>query len=165
MSRRPALLALFAALASLALAPAPAQDPAEPASAEEVLAGLDWLEGTWSGAMWGGQFVTHYSSPDSGVLMSHSRLLAEGEVQFYEFEVFEVVEERLHLQPYPGGRPAVGFHLARHDPEQQLLVFENPDKDYPTRIRYQRVSEDELHIVLSDPHGESEQVERFELSR
>ena len=83
----------------------------------------------------------------------------------YEFELFEVHGETVHLQPFPGGKKVDGFQLQSHDSKARKATFENPDKDYPTRIVYHRPSDDELVITLTDPHGGSDKVEQFELSR
>jgi len=126
---------------------------------------LDWLAGTWSGDMWGGRFVAHYTTPEGGMIISHSRLLLDGMVSFYEFEVFELQGESVHFQPFPGGEPAEGLTLTTHDQAARRAVFENPDKDFPTQITFERVADDQLVITLSDPHGWSGQVEVFELFR
>lgn len=155
-----------AVLLSLVVAPqAPAQDPGTgtAVSPTEVLAGVDWLAGTWSGPMWGGRFIAYYSTPAGGRILGHSQLLKDGEEAYYEFEVFEGHEHVVRVQPYPRGRRAVALELASHDPKSRKAVFENPDKDYPTRIVYHRVSDGELLITLSDPHGESDKVEVFAL--
>lgn len=164
------LVALFAitsaaVIASTSSAAGQATDTAAHAQPEAVIAELDWLAGNWSGDMWGGRFEAFYSTPEGGRVLSHSRLMKDGAVVFYEFEVFEGRDELVHLQPYPGGKPAGGFTLASHDPATRTAVFENPEKDFPTRITYQRVSDDKLVIDLTDPHGGSDKVERFELSR
>ena len=52
-----------------------------------------------------------------------------------------------------------------YDEQGQEAVFENPAKDWPTRITYQRAAADRLVITLSDPHGTSDKVERFDLQR
>ena len=161
-------LLVSAALLSLVVAPTTrAQDPqvGTRATPAEVLADMDWLAGTWSGDMWGGRFVAYYSTPEGGKIIGHSKLLKDGEEAFFEFEVFEGREQVVWVQPYPGGRRAVGMQLATHDPKARKAVFENPDKDYPTRIVYHRKSENELVITLSDPHGESDKVEVFALAR
>lgn len=142
-----------------------AGEPADRVEPRQVLAALGWLAGDWSGSMWGGTFTAYYSTPDGGRILSHSRLLQDESVAFYEFEVFEPDGERVLMQPYPGGEPAVGLHLVSHDPKARSATFENPDKDYPTRIVYQRTSDTELVITLSDPHGGSPKTERFELER
>lgn len=132
---------------------------------QDVIEEMTWLAGDWSGQMWGGTYHAYYSTPEGGRIISHSRLIQEEKLAFYEFEVFEAREEQVHLQPYPGGRPADGFVLEEHDTQARKAVFENPEKDYPTRIVYHRVSDTELVITLSDPHGASDKIEKFELSR
>ncbi len=52
-----------------------------------------------------------------------------------------------------------------HNPKLRQAVFENPAKDYPTRIVYHRAADDRLVITLSDPFGGTTQTERFELTR
>lgn len=144
------------------------QDPApesDSARAETALAEMDWLAGHWSGDIWGGRFHAYYSTPEGGKILSHSRLMRGEDEAFFEFEVFEVRANLVHLQPFPGGKKAMGFQLTEVDLETRKATFENPNKDFPTHMVYHRVSEDELVITLSDPHGGSEKVERFELSR
>ena len=130
---------------------------------QQVIADMSWLAGDWSGEMWGGRFVAHYGAPLNGQILSFSKLLKGTEEAFYEFEVFYVRDLTVHLQPYPGGKRVTGLKLTTSDPKARKAVFENPTKDYPTRIVYHRVSEDNLVITLSDPHGGSAKVERFDL--
>lgn len=134
----------------------------EPASALER---MSWLAGDWSGDAWGGRFHAFYTTPEGGRLLSYSRLEQDGHDTYYEFEVFERRAEGVHLQPFPGGQRADGFELASYDEQGQEAVFENPAKDWPTRISYQRAAADRLVITLSDPHGTSDKVERFDLQR
>ena len=115
--------------------------------------------------MWGGRFEAHYSTPDGGRILSHSRLFADGRERYYEFEVFEPHGELVQLLPFPKGKPATGFMLKSHDPVARKASFENPDKDFPTRIVYERVADDNLVITLSDPFGDSEKIEIFDLRR
>lgn len=164
MSRLITLLALLVLVPALiALAPVA---PQERARADEDLAAMGWLAGYWSGEMWGGDFHAHYSTPEGGLILSHSRLLHGQEESYYEFEVFGPLDDEVvWLQPFPGGKKAGGFRLKELDREARKATFENPDKDYPTRIVYHRKAENELVITLSDPHGTSDKVERFELRK
>jgi len=153
-------IACLLALLPLGLAQDPAPEKPKPA---ERLAALSWLAGTWSGSMWGGTFVAHYSTPEGGRILSHSELVREGKVAFFEFEVFRVAGDRVRYEPFPGGRPAVPFLLT--DLDGKKAVFENPRKDYPTRVVFHRAAEDKLVITLSDPHGGSDKVETFDLAK
>ncbi len=160
-------LAVFVALTVVGLGagPSQAEDDGERASAQQTLAGMSWLAGSWSGAMWGGQFHAYYSTPEGGKILSHSHLTRGEKRAFYEFEVFECRGEDLHLLPYPGGKPADGFTCTSGNAKKRLAVFENPKKDFPTRISYQRVGDDRLVVILSDPHGTSKKTETFDLKR
>jgi hypothetical protein len=124
---------------------------------------LDWLAGTWAGPMWGGEFVACYTPSGGGKVLSFSELRKGGHVSFYEFEVFEAREGALWLTPYPGGQKKASFKLAGSEAEK--AAFDNPDKDFPTRITYHRAAKDRLVITLSDPHGKSDKVETFDLKR
>ncbi len=124
---------------------------------------LAWLAGRWSGATWGGEFVATYNAPAGGKLLGFSELMKGGRAVFYEFEVFLATEEGLALTPYPAGQKKETFKLASSEAEK--AVFENPKKDYPTRIEYHRAAKDRLVITLSDPHGASGKVETFDLKR
>ena len=142
--------------------PAPAGQTAAP---DNPFLRMDWLAGSWSCALAGGVYEAHYSTPAGGRILSHSRLLRDEQVRFYEFEVFEMQGQVAHLSPFPRGQAVTGFELVELDNERREAVFENPDKDYPTRISYRRVDEDRLLITLSDPHGGSDKVEQVDLRR
>ncbi len=69
---------------------------------------LGFLAGTWSGDAWGGKFIAYYTTPEGGSVISHSKLMRGDEEAFYEFELFEVRDDVVHLQPFPGGQRATG---------------------------------------------------------
>ena len=126
------------------------------------LAGLDWMAGSWKGEMWGGEFFAYYSTPEGGKILSHSYLVKGGKKVFYEFEMFDVQKGEVAYSPFPAGRPAGGFLLKQTD--QKRAVFENPKKDYPTRIVFER-QENLLQVTLSDPFNKSPKKEVFRLNR
>mgnify|MGYP002622898983 FL=1 len=146
----------------LALLPLGFAEDAPPKPADR-LAQLSWLAGTWSGPMWGGTFTAHYSTPEGGRILSHSELLRGDKVAFFEFEVFRVKGDAVVYEPYPGGKPAVPFTLATL--EGKRAVFENPKKDFPTRVTFHRAADDRLVVTLDDPHGGSGKTETFDLKR
>jgi hypothetical protein len=122
---------------------------------------LAWLAGKWAGPLGGGEFVATYTAPAGGKLLSFSELHKDGRSAFYEFEVFEATEEGLVFTPYPGGRRKETFKLA--SAEANRAVFENPAKDFPTRIDYHRKEKDRLVITLSG--GGGDKTETFDLKR
>jgi len=126
---------------------------------------MDWLAGSWAGDMWGGTFEAYYCTPEGGKVMSYNVLRKNGEVSFHEFEVFEIEDGHVVFHPFPKGQKATSLTLSTCDPTTKRVTFENPKKNFPTRIDYHRVSENRLVITLTDPHNNSDKVEKFELSQ
>lgn len=149
----------------IALLVTPATGGKEGLSPKKQIAEMHWLAGTWEGKMWGGTFVAYYCTPDGGKVMSYNKLIKKGAVAFHEFEVFEVENGKVVFHPFPGGKKATSLTLTECDLKAKRVVFENPQKDFPTRIVYHRVADDNLVITLSDPHNDSKRVQKFDLKR
>ena len=124
-------------------------------------ANLNWMEGRWSAQAWGGELRADYVARDDGLVIGHSQLFKDDQAVYHEFEVFGRDADGMWVVPHPGGKPAERFELASRSAKR--LVFENPDKDFPTRIVYERKG-DKLVITLSDPHGDSGKEEVFEFT-
>ena len=62
----------------------------------------------------------------------------------------------------PDGKPPVPFRLTEAGPN--LLAFENPAHDYPTRITYRREGE-QLTATISGPNGAKPQNWRYRRAR
>lgn len=164
MNRSATISMRVSATVAFAILLAPAfTDAAEPTNAVQQLASMEWLAGSWVGRVGDGAFHAHYSTPEGGRIISHCKRSEDGRTRFYEFEVFEVRRGRVVFSPYPGGRGTAPLSLT--ECEAGRAVFENPIKDFPTRISYRRVSEDRLVITLSDPHGKTGADQVFDLQR
>ena len=161
---RPVTIGILAlAAATLVLAEDAPHEQRE--GGQSPVSGLAFLAGNWAGPMWGGEFRTYYSTPDGGRVLSYSELRHGEKVSYHEFEKFEQRGDRLVFTPFPGGKPAVELTLTELDEDAKKAVFENPEKDFPTRIVYHRVAEDRLVITLSDPHKKTGEVQTFDLMR
>lgn len=133
------------------------------APASSQIADLAFLAGDWEGPMSGGVFHAYYCTPEGGRVMSYNTLRKDGQITYHEFEVFEPDGDKVIFRPFPAGKPAVPLMLVQCDRQARKAVFENPGKDFPTRIVYHRVADDRLVITLSDPHGGSDKTETFDL--
>jgi hypothetical protein len=98
-------------------------------------------------------------------MLGFSELVRDREVVFHELERFVPHAGTARLLPYPAGKPAVYLDAVSVSATEMRAVFENPDKDFPTRIVYHRVTPDRLVITTSDPHGTSGRVDTFDLKR
>ncbi|MFQ5494856.1 MAG: hypothetical protein ACE5EX_05705 [Phycisphaerae bacterium] len=89
-------------------------------------------------------------------------MFRSGELAFYEFEV---VVGRVLFHPFPRGKKATTMTLVTCDPQARRMAFENPKKDFPTRIEYHRPAADRLVITPTDPHYAGDRKQRFEFTR
>lgn len=139
---------LWLLLLVLAAAPVTGDSP----SPAEQLATITWLEGKWTGLFGGNRFEATYSSPEGGAMLSMNKEFHDGHPCSIEFERFGYDDTGVFLLPYPGGKPKdLKFYLVGFDPNIKRASFQNRANDWPTDIRYERVSEDSLHISLSGP--------------
>lgn len=132
--------------------------------AQSPAADLSWLAGDWSADAWGGRLDARYLTARGGHAIGYSRLMRDATQAYFEFEVFEPAGGGVRLTPYPRGQRATSLFSTLIDPNAEKAVFENMEKDYPTRIVYQRTPAGELVVTLDDPHGLTGKREVFEFA-
>lgn len=123
---------------------------------------LAWMEGDWVAEAWGGSLEARYVTDDQGFAIGSTQLIKDGAPVYHEFEVFSVTGDAGWLVPHPGGKPSERFELTERS--AQRIVFEHTEKDFPTRISYERQGS-QLLIELSDPHGDSGKSEVFRFTQ
>ena len=162
----------FAAIAILAAAlapPAHAQNrvqPAPPPSAEQVrvIESAYWLAGRWVGEGLGGELEETWSTPASGQMVGHFRLVNGGVVAFYEIMLLDVVDGGLrmrvkHFNPnFVGWEERDGWHAFNPvSVSEDTLSF--------TGLTLRRVGDDALEIVISIRYADGVRDETLRLRR
>jgi hypothetical protein len=120
---------------------------------------LGWLGGRWVSEAEGRWTEESWSTPRGGVMLGHSRA-GRGETM-REFEFLRIAPGADGVIAYhaqPGGRPAVAFRLVAR--EGTSATFENPQHDFPQRIRYVRDG-DSLTATISAMDGSNAMSWRF----
>ncbi|EAQ98211.2 DUF6265 family protein [Congregibacter litoralis] len=109
---------------------------------------LDWLVGCW-------ESFENYSkevwvkNPD-GTLLGFSASIERNDIAFYELLYIREVGGVLTYTAHPSGQNPAVFVIS--DRDEQRLVFENPQHDYPQRIVYEREG-DALTAAISLLNG------------
>ena len=115
------------------------------------VADLGWMSGRWeavSGARWTEE---SWSAPRGGVLMGYSRSGRGEDLREFEFLRIQAgADGALAYWASPGGRSPVAFRLVSRSGTE--AVFENPQHDFPQRIRYVRQG-DTLTATISAIDG------------
>lgn len=114
------------------------------------LRALEWLAGSWFGTIDGGQWEACYSTAEGGEIISANKEIRGGRVVMIEFERFTVDGDKIIMTPYPNGkRSNVSFTLVEHDVAKRKAVFTNPEHDFPSKIVYHRVADDNLTCEIT----------------
>jgi len=105
----------------------------------EGLEAVDWLAGVWVSE--DGRVEEHWMAPSLGVMVGMNRDTSRGKA-FFEYLRIEAREDGIYYVASPRGKGETAFRLT--DQDDQRLVFENPDHDFPKKIVYELRAPDTL---------------------
>ena len=110
------------------------------APAPQGVANLAWMSGSWASESSGRWTEESWLPPRGGAMLGLSRSGREDVLREYEFLRIQAGEDGVPVyHASPGGRAPVGFRLVASDAAS--ATFENPQHDFPQRIRYRRDGE------------------------
>ena len=121
------------------------KDGAKPASKLEPLA---WLAGSWTTKLGPMTVEEHWIEPKGGLMLGCSRTVA-GE-KAVEFEFLRLEERdggKVVYVAHPNAKPGTEFVLTGS--EGDAWTFENPEHDFPRKIRYARNSDGSVTATVS----------------
>lgn len=109
----------------------------EPADAPwPLIARAAWLAGTWVMGDAGDLTEEHWLPPRGDSMMAVSRTVSGGRLAWFETVVLRETPAGLVFEAHPSGQPGGSFPAVTVT--DSLLVFENPEHDFPQRIGYRR---------------------------
>jgi hypothetical protein len=105
------------------------------------VADLAWMSGRWESVSASGRWTEEsWSVPRGGIMLGHSRSGSGDVVREFEFLRLQAGPDGVPAYlAQPGGRPATAFRLAAR--EGASATFDNPQHDFPQRIRYVRTGD------------------------
>lgn len=106
-----------------------------------------WLAGSWCGGRGDTRIEEVWLRPGGGLMLGMSRTGGPRRTEFEHLRI-ETQGGTLVYQAQPQGRPAVPFTIGRQGAD--FVEFDNPQHDFPQRIRYQRQG-DQLRAEISGP--------------
>jgi hypothetical protein len=144
---------LFVGVAGLALLAGPSNARAQDAG---PLAAASWMAGCWAFTEGGRHVEEQWMRPSGGVMLGMSRAVRDGKAGSIEFVLLRVRDGRLVYDARPEGQAGAVFPLVRSSADE--LVFEDLAHDFPQRIIYRRVGNDEMRARIegttaSGPRG------------
>lgn len=96
-----------------------------------------WITGAWFNETGGNWSDEYWTPPRAGIMIGASRSGTGDKLTFWEhMRIVRENDGKLAFWAIAGDQKPVRFAVARNTANE--IVFENPDHDYPQRIRYWR---------------------------
>lgn len=95
-----------------------------------------WLQGCWEASSAQRTIEEQWMAPRGGNMVGMGRTVRGDAVVAYEFLILREVGERLEYESHPSGQPSAKFLSSTVS--DSMVVFENPQHDFPQRIGYRR---------------------------
>lgn len=125
-----------------------------PLAAQGPLARLGWLAGCWESRAGSRVTLEMWSPPAGGLMLGSSRTVVGDRARGWEHLRLHAVGDTLIYTAIPSGQRETAFRATAHD--DSSFTVENPAHDFPTRIRYSRVTADSVvaRVEGPGPNGE-----------
>ncbi len=104
---------------------------------------LAWLSGCWAATDQDTGSGEQWMPPAGGTMLGMSRTVSDGETVAFEFiRIVSTGDGGLVFIASPSGQNTTGFALVSVTDHE--VIFENPDHDFPQRIIYRLLSDEDL---------------------
>lgn len=125
---------------------------------------LGWLAGCWEGTLSSGaSYEETWLAPRAGTLLGVARMTREGRTLSYEFMRINDVEGTLVYTVQPSGQALARFSAT--ETSDSAVTFENPEHDFPQRIRYLLTPPDGLTATIDGERNGQQRALEFPLRR
>lgn len=148
-------------LAAFALALSPLALSAQEATTQ--LDRLRWLTGCWELRTPTRVTQESWIAPAGGLMLGTSRTVVRDVAREFEFLRIETRSGTVTYVAQPGGGAPTPFPATSIS--DTLIVFDNPQHDFPQRILYRRVGPDSLVARIEGPQGGQTRGIDFRMSR
>jgi hypothetical protein len=162
------MISMRLSLASLlvlgaAAAAALARTSSPPIRQGPTLADLAWLAGHWSSERAGTRTEEVWLTPSGGLLLGMNRAVTAAGRGTFEFLRIEQRAQGIVYVASPSGRGETVFPLA--DVGARFVLFENPEHDFPQRIRYELDDAGRMQARVSAGQGDQERALEWSWTR
>lgn len=131
--------------------PAVAPSPAVRGAAASI-AGVSWMTGDWAGPSGAATVEERWAAAAGGAMLAVSRTTRTGTMSAFEFLCMAERNGSLVYTARPNGDAPTDFTLTHIDADS--ATFENPEHDFPKRIRYVKRTDGSMAATISGAAGQ-----------
>ena len=133
-------------------------------STDSPLNGIAWLAGCWAGRTGKVEFREHWMRPAAGMMLGMGRTTTEGKLVGYEAMRIELDAGGVPVfVAKPSDKPEARFKSVNYD--EKGISFENPDHEFPQRIKYQLKADGSLDARIEGNYKGREARVEFPMKR
>lgn len=130
---------------------------AAPADTPARIGRVAWLQGCWEAAMGERIVEEQWMAPRGTSMVGVSRTVRGDRLVEYELIVIREDGDRLVYVAHPSGQPSATFPARMVN--DSMVLFENPEHDFPQRIGYERTRDGLLAWIEGTQNGQRRRVE------
>jgi Domain of unknown function (DUF6265) len=126
----------------------------------------NWFIGDWENTSDEGSFREIWTKKNDSVFSGLSIVVIEQDTVFYENVSLEQKKDSVFYNVSVKGQnkdQAVSFYLTSYDNDK--LVFENPNHDYPSKITYSKINKDSIVAEIFGLKDGKKITESFPMNR
>jgi len=101
-----------------------------------------WLQGCWETVSQQLTVEEQWMAPRGGSMIGMGRTVRGGTLVEYEMVIIRQQGNQLAYEAHPSGQPSAVFIASTAT--DSIVVFENPQHDFPQKVGYQRTGPDAL---------------------
>ncbi|MBK8982323.1 MAG: hypothetical protein IPM38_08390 [Ignavibacteria bacterium] len=119
---------------------------------------FSWLIGQWEGIQGNGIYHEEWSADGENKLTGKAYFISKGELSNPEKLSIVCGEDGVcYIADVSHNTGPVSFRMTKSN--DTLFVFENPEHDFPQKITYEKISENELTAIIEgDSKGRSKKI-------
>ncbi|WP_281542057.1 DUF6265 family protein [Maribacter aestuarii] len=128
-------------------------------SADASISQMEWMTGHWKGEAFGGVTEEIWSPPAAGVMMFVFRLIAKGEINFYEIGHIREVDNTLVFELKHFDKDLKGWE-EKDEVQRFRLIKVAEDRLYFDGFTFEKVGPNEINIygLIHQNDGSAEEI-------
>jgi hypothetical protein len=128
--------------------------------------GFDWLQGTWENQSKEGTLTEAWEKLNDSTFSGNSYFVTGTDTSFSEsISLVQRNGELLYIPAVKDQNDGLGVSFRLITMNENDIIFENAEHDYPQRISYHHVSKDSLIAEISGNNGGELKSEQFPMRR
>ncbi len=125
-----------------------------------------WMIGQWQNSSPQGVLSENWKQENDSMFSGESFFVVGKDTLFSEaIQIIQEKDELFYIPTVPDQNNGLPVRFKLTTESDSILVFENPDHDFPQRIKYMRIGKDSIVAEISGQSKGESKAEQFAMTR